>query len=605
MKYLWLPFLWLGRVLHWVRLGILNALTLFILILIGFFFFHLKHQPVASEASVLLLHPQGRLVYAESEVGLQKTVDKVLGRSSNTVLLRQMVQAIEDAAKDPRIHVLALDLSSFSGGSLTQLDSVARALRNFRQTGKPIYVFAPSYSQDAYLLASQANHILIAPLGMVMIDGFSDYHLYFKNLFNKIGVTVFAFRKGKYKSAVEPLTRTSMSEAAKTENRAWLSVWWQNYLHMIAEGRHLPVAQFRDYADHLSSLLVQSKGNAAALALQQHLVTAIASRRTFHEMVAHAAGESENQLHIVRMQAYLAASEHSTPHRDVVAVVPIDGMLLTGSNPVPNAVVARYTVQQIDALQHEPQVKAVVLQVDSPGGSVTAAESIRQAIVRLRQEGKPVVVSMGTLGASGAYWLSTAANKIYAHRTTIAGDIGVFALIPNFSGTLQKLGVGYSGIGTTPNSNALSPYGPLSASAQSALQAIVDHLYVHFVALVAHSRGLSIKAVAQAAEGRAWAGIDALHLGLIDHIGNLSDSVREAAKLAHLSSKQYQVDYLPVPAALRPIDLVRPWLGTALWGQINSLLGLNTSVQLMRSLVSDSTPYGLYSLGPISSKSLR
>lgn len=545
-----LPFRWLGRFLHGVRRITLDLLTLLVIALLvtaGLAVMHQQRPGVPAHA-VLWVAPEGRLVYSYTEPRWNRALDRALGRAPSEVRIRDLTTAIDRAAADPRVRALALDLRRFAGGSLPAAHSVERAVARFRAAGKPVYAYATNYSQSAYLLAAPAEHIFINPMGTVMIAGYADERLYFKKLLTRLGVKVYAFRKGKYKSAVEPLIRDTMSKAAREENSAWLQTWWDTYVDAVAKARGLTAGQVAHYAEDLPQLLTGAGGDAAALALEHHLVTRTADFSAFRAAVKRAGGKrAAANLTTIGVGPYLAATVRPTGGGPVIAVVPIDGALLSGSRAVPGAVSAGATARQIDALRRRGDVRAVVLQVDSPGGSVYAADEIRRALLRLRRAGKPVVVSMGTLGASGAYWLSTAAQRIYAQRTTVTADIGVFAVYPDLSGALDRLGIGVAGVATTPSAGALSPFRPLRPAVAAALQASVDHIYGRFVDLVAAARGLTPARARQVAQGRAWSGAEALRLKLVDAIGDLHDAVRGAARLAKLPRGGYRVDYLPRP----------------------------------------------------------
>ncbi|MDD3759531.1 MAG: signal peptide peptidase SppA [Acidithiobacillus sp.] len=598
MRRLLLPFLWLGKVLHWLRLTVLNLLTLAILILIiAAIVQHFSRPQIhVAKNSVLWVEPQGSLVYSESNSWQDRLLQKIHPTQEH-VLLRHLVASIDHAAKDPNIRVLALDLREFSGGSLTQLLDVAHALQRFRAQGKLIYAYAPEYSTGNYVLAAQANQVFLPELGMALITPFSSDSLYFKGLLNKIGVDVYAFRQGKYKSAVEPLTRTDMSPAAQEENRAWLATWWQSYTSAVDQGRGFSADILENYALHLPELLQKSQGNAAQLALQQKLITQIGDREDFRDAIAKAIGQKK--LRRIGWQRYYASfAAHQPEHGSEIAVVPIDGMLVPGDIEAPGVVAAEATVRQLDHLRHEPDVKAVILQVDSPGGDVNAANAIRRAIERLRKAGKPVVVSMGTLGASGAYWLSTAADRIYAEPTTIAADIGVFVLVPNYTGLLQKLGVGYSGVSSLPHSPSLTPFAPLGKPEQQALQAVVDHLYTHFVGLVAKARHLPFAEAEQDAQGRAWSGVDAKRLGLVDGLGGMTEAEQAVAQLAHLQSGQYHLLYLPRPAGESSFTQIRSWALASLGFSLPQGSGGEALTQA-QLLLQYSRPYGIFAYLPI------
>ncbi|MFA5730886.1 signal peptide peptidase SppA [Acidithiobacillus sp.] len=605
MRLLLLPFIWLGRALHWLRMGILNLLTLAILLFIIIFLAYklLYHVTVPDDAT-LLIAPHGALFYSRSESWQSRVLNHLDGQKPAGVSVRQMVQAIDRASTDARIHLLELNLSDFSGGSITQLDTVARALQRFRAHGKPIYAYAPNYSQDAYLLAAQADHIYMPKLGAVLVTGFSTRGLYFKGLLDKLGITVYSLRQGKYKSAMEPITLTHMSKPAQVENAAWLKVWWNTYRQNVAKGRGLKATKISYYANHLPELLVHYQGNAAELALKQGLITHIGDAHAFRRAVAAALKQPPRRIKTVGLHAYLAATKPSTTADAKIAVVPIDGMLVTGDTPLPGIVAAQATVNQLNRVRHDASVKAVVLQVNSPGGDVNAAQAIRAAIIRLRKAHKPVVVSMGTLGTSGAYWLSTAADRIYAHPTTLTADIGVFALFPNYAGLLKKLGIHYSGVATTRNANALSPFSPMGKNVQKALQAVVDNTYADFVKLVANARHIPIKKAEHDAQGRAWSGLDAYHLGLVNALGGMPQAIQEAAKLTKLSKGKYQVQYLPQPT---PSNTLPQWLNTwSLASLRDTILGESSAfpgvipLEQIRLLLHEAHPYALMAYLPLS-----
>ena len=541
-----LPLRWLGRILHGLRRLALDLLTLAVIAFVVSAGVVFLQRPGIPAGAVLWVAPEGRLVYSYSEPRWSREFGRALGRPSSEVRIRDLTTAIDRAAKDPRIRALALDLRRFGGGSLPAAHTVARAVARFRAAGKPVYAYATSYSQSAYLVAAPAGHIFLDPMGAVLITGYADERLYFGKLLTRLGVRVYTFRKGKYKSAVEPLMRNGMSAAAREENEAWLHTWWSTYVEAVSRARGLAAAQVAQYADRLPQLLTGAGGDTAALALERHLVTRVADYAAFRAALTRAVlGRPSGHLPKIGYKRYLAAAQHVAGTGAVIAVVPIDGALFTGAQALPGTVAAGATVRQIDRLRRRSAVRAVVLQVNSPGGSVYAANEIRRALLRLRRTGKPVVVSMGTLGASGAYWLSTAAQRIYAHRTTITADIGVFAVYPDLSGALDRLGIGVSSVATTPTAGALSPFRPLRPAVAVALQASVDHIYRRFVDLVAAARRLTPARAQQIAQGRAWSGAAALRLGLIDGIGGLRDAVRSAAQLAKLKTGRYRVDYLP------------------------------------------------------------
>ena len=599
------PFLWLGHVLRGLRLLVLNLITLAVLVLlIATMVIATKPAPAVPANAVLRLDLRGGLRNVRSKPSFTaRILSDLTEPAKDGIVTRRLVTAIHRAAVDSRIHLLDLNLSNFSGGTVTQLDQVARALQYFRAHGKPIYAFSPSYTQASYALAAQASRIYLPRLGFVLISGFTTKGLYFKGLLDKVGVNVYAFRQGKYKSAVEPLTRGNMSQPARVENRAWLRVWWQHYRDLIAEGRDLHDEQVSRYVEHLPHLLQAAQGNAAELALRQGLITRIDGHHAMEEAIARVVHTKVGDVPSLSWRSYLTATRQSSPAsaKAQIAVVPIDGMLLPGNTETRGVVATGPTVAQLRQLLHDSAVKAVVLQMDSPGGDVNTANAVRRAIEKLRHAGKPVVVSMGTLGASGAYWLSTAANAIYAEPTTLTADIGVFVLIPNFSELLHKIGAGYSGISVPSSGTYLSSYAPLSQSDRKAFQALVDHIYGHFVGLVAKARHLPIAKVYHMAQGRAWSGEAAYHLGLINGLGGLQKGIQKAAQLAHLAVGQYQVHYLSRPSTNWPSHWVRQAaLAMLPQGMVStSSLWENPSIlSQLRLIAAAARPYGVFSYLP-------
>jgi len=603
----WLkPFLWIGRFLHWVRLTLLNLLTLLLLVVAVLVIAKLV-QPVAPLPAdgVLVVAPQGTLRYAEPSPWTTALPGLGQGETRDVVVPR-LVRAIDAAAKDPHIRLLELDLSDFGGGSITELDTVAKALRTFRASGKPIYAFAPDYSQASYFLAAQANQVFLPHLGVVMFTGFTTKGLYFKDFFDKIGVKVYSFRQGKYKSAMEPLIRSDMSAAAREENEEWLKVWWRSYAQGIAEGRNIPVDRVDRYASKLPELIQSAKGNAAQLALSEGLVTRLGDKQDFEAAVAKALHKPEKDLQRVRLDTFLKHVPMPARYpQQQIAVVPIDGMLVPGDVEKAGLVATEPTVAQLDALRKDKAVKAVVLQVSSPGGDVTTAEAIRKAVLRLRKAGKPVVVSMGSLGASGAYWLSTGADRILAEPTTITADIGVFMLFPDYSGTLEKLGITVSGVSMPADGAHPSPMMPLTEGEQKAYQAVVDHLYHHFVSLVAAARHLPFAEAEKAAQGRAWSGEAAYRLGLVNQLGGMQEAIATAAKLAKLEPDHYDVRYLPIPEKISIQSLLGNLALSILpqdvlgLGPLGNALGQDGELAQMRALLAAARPYGFFSYLPI------
>lgn len=609
MAFSWVrkPFFWLGSFLHGVRRLVLDLLTLFVVAgLVSAGLRSIQVPPQVPSNALLRLHLVGTL---RNVRGARPWAQRMIGLFSPSVqsgmVVRHLDWVIRHAATDSKVQALDLNLTDFSGGSLTQLDQVARALAFFRQHHKPIFAYAPTYSNANYLLAAQASHIVMPSLGYVLLTGFASKGLYFKGLLDKLGVNVYAFRQGKYKSAVEPLTRENMSHPAQVENLAWLHVWWNQCHTLIDQGRGFSSWELADYVTHLPSLLQASKGNAAQLALHRGLISHIGNHVDFERRMAKDLHTKVKALHEISWRAYRQATYHRISAPSEIAVVPLDGMLLPGNQEMPGIVATGPTVAQLESLLHERKVKAVVLQMDSPGGAVTTANAIRRTLWKLRRAHKPVVVSMGSLGASGAYWLSTAANAIYAHPTTLTADIGVFVLVPEYAGLLKKLGIGYSGVSVPAKGAYLSSFAPLTKPQEKAFQSLVDHIYGRFVGLVAKARHLPMRRVYHIAQGRAWSGLAAYRLGLVNGLGGMDKALAKAARLARLSPGAYTVHYLHRPAGTWSQQWMRraviSFLPQGLTGEA-SMPPIPSQVQQVAAILRVARPYGLFSYLPVSTE---
>lgn len=491
----------------------------------------------------LVLKPQGALVdqYSFSEANLIRRLSEQRRTQTSLLSLRR---AIDDAASDKRITALVMDLDDMTGAGLPQLQELAAAVDRFHKTGKPVYAFGTSYNQYQYFLATHAQRISLDPTGTVWLQGLGVYGNYFKGALDKLGVKVNVFRVGKYKSAVEPFLRNTMSPAAKLANRAWLGDLWSRYQEQVTAQRKLPADAITQYIDGFSAGIVADGGDAARYALQHKLVDALQTRQAFRKMLEAKVGtdKAHGSFRQISALAYLHAvrgeRHHDQPHRIGLVVVQgdiVDGR--SGSDSAGGDTIAGL----LDRARRDDDVSAVVLRVNSPGGSVSAAEKIRRAVQRLKAAHKPVVVSMSTLAASGGYWISMDANRIYAHRTTITGSIGIFGLLPTIAKPLEKLGIHADGVGTTPLAGAFSIERPLTQAERTIIQSQVDYGYKRFTQGVAKGRHLPLATVRKIAQGRVWSGLAAKKLGLVDAFGGLKTAETEAAKLASLAPGSYRL----------------------------------------------------------------
>ena len=505
--------------------------------------------PSVPERAALVVKPEGRLVEQLSGDAVQRAVENARGQAHQETLLWDLVDAIRGAAADDRIRVLVLDLDKMEGGAgQPELEELAHAITKFRASGKPIIAYGTALDQDQYYLAAQADKVYLDPTGYVMIEGYSRYPLYFKGLLQKLGVDVNVFKVGTFKSAVEIFTRNDMSPADRQQSLAYLNVLWSTYQNALTSARKLPTGAIESYVDSLPKTVSAANGDAAKVALQSRLVTALAGKLQVERDLIRMVGpdkstgsfnqiSAEDYAHIVHAQKKV----HDGDGNARIGVIVASGDIMDGKQP-PGSIGGDSLSRLIREARLDKDIKAVVLRVDSPGGSVAASEEIYQELEALRAAGKPLVVSMGDLAASGGYYISAPANQIWASPATLTGSIGIFAIIPTINQTLSKVGVSVDGIGTTPLSGALTIARPLNAEVSELIQSQIDRGYHQFVDRVASGRRESPQQIDAIGQGRVWAGADARRMGLVDRLGTLEDAVKAAAHFAKVT--QYQVEFV-------------------------------------------------------------
>ncbi len=488
----------------------------------------------------------------------------------NQTSLRDLVDAIDAAATDTRIPSIVVKLDEMSGAGLPQLEEIAVALRKFRAAGKPVYAYGDSYDQKQYYLAAQADEISLDPFGSVLLEGFSVYTNYFKDALDKLGVQVNIFRVGEFKSAVEPYERNDMSPEARTANQAWLGDLWSLYGSSLGEARKLTPDAADRYIAGLSAGLEKHKGDIAAYALEAGLVTQVETQAAFRKRMIERVGEDKEHGSFRQIDAgsYLAAvhAETETKHAAQMAVVIVQGEIVDGEGEENNAG-GDAIAELLDRARRDDKVKAVLLRVNSPGGSVFASEKIRRGVLALQAEGKPVVASMSTLAASGGYWISMDADQIWAEPTTITGSIGIFGMIPTINEPLNKLGIHTDGVGTTPLAGAFRIDRPLADGVKTLFQLQIEKGYRNFIEGVANGREIPVAQVDAIARGRVWSGKAAKELGLVDSLGSFQDAEAALAQLAKLEAGHYQLNEMQPDR-----DLFKQLLGD-LFGESRSLSG--------------------------------
>ena len=509
--------------------------------------------PRIADQSALVIAPHGELVEQLSGNAIDQAIARAQGERQNEALVWDLVDALQAAKKDVRLKAVVLDLNDLSGGGQPTLAELAAAIRDFRSSGKKVIAHSTYYGQEQYYVAAYADEIYLDPLGFVAIDGFDRYRVYYKELFDKLGVEMNLFRVGAYKSAAEVYIRKDMSPEDREESLAYLNGLWTNYRAAVATARGLTPDDISAYVANIVPALLAAKGDGAKVALDAKLVTGLKSsievEKRMIELVGadtphkskqkveaeeSDAGESFNST---SLEDYLRIVEAEKKARGAgkpkIGVIVAAGEILDGTQP-PGTVGGESTAALIRQAWRDEDVKAIVLRVDSPGGSVLASEEIYREVRAAQKSGKPVVVSMGDLAASGGYYISASADEIWAHPATITGSIGIFGAVPTFKSTFEKLGVNVDGVGTTNLSGQFQFGRPLGDEAKKLLQSTIEHGYEVFLKRVSDGRKKTRDEVHAIAQGRVWIGSDAKSNGLVDHLGLFDDAVKSAAKRANL-----------------------------------------------------------------------
>ena len=478
----------------------------------------------------------------DSSQRFSKLSRQLLGASSDRLQensLFDIVNTIRQAKDDRNITGIVMDLKNFAGGDQPSMQYIGKALKEFRDSGKPVYAVGENYSQGQYYLASFANKIWLSPQGVVDLHGFATNGLYYKSLLDKLKVSTHVFRVGTYKSAVEPFIRDDMSPAAREADSRWIGELWQNYLNTVAANRQIPAEQVFPGAQGLLEGLTKTGGDTAKYALENKLVDALASSAEIEKALTKEFGWSKTDKNYRAISYYDYALKTPADTGDSIGVVFANGAIMDGEETQGN-VGGDTTAAQIRDARLDPKVKAIVLRVNSPGGSVTASEVIRAELAAARAAGKPVVVSMGGMAASGGYWISTPANYIVANPSTLTGSIGIFGVITTVENSLDSIGVHTDGVSTSPLAD-VSITRALPPEAQQMMQLSIENGYKRFITLVADARHSTPEQIDKIAQGHVWTGQDAKANGLVDSLGDFDDAVAKAAELAKV--KQWHLEY--------------------------------------------------------------
>ncbi|ECI3849180.1 signal peptide peptidase SppA [Salmonella enterica subsp. enterica serovar Portland] len=538
-------FKWTWRVLNFVREMVLNLFFIF-LVLVGVGIWMQIGNGSNSEQTArgaLLLDISGVIVDKPSTNHRLGALGRQLfGASSDRLQensLFDIVNAIRQAKDDRNITGIVLDLKNFTGADQPSMRYIGKALREFRDSGKPVFAVGENYSQGQYYLASFANKIWLSPQGQVDLHGFATNGLYYKTLLDKLKVSTHVFRVGTYKSAVEPFIRDDMSPAAREADSRWIGELWQNYLHTVSANRQISPQQLFPGAQAIIDGLTSVGGDTAKYALDHKLVDALASSADVEKALTKQFGWSKTENNYRAISYYDYSLKTPADTGGTIAVIFANGAIMDGEE-TPGNVGGDTTASQIRDARLDPKVKAIVLRVNSPGGSVNASEVIRAELAAAKAAGKPVVVSMGGMAASGGYWISTPANYIVASPSTLTGSIGIFGVINTVENSLSSIGVHSDGVSTSPLAD-ISMTKALSPEVQQMMQLSIEYGYKRFITLVADARKRTPGQIDKIAQGHVWTGEDAKANGLVDSLGDFDDAVAKAAELAKL--KQWHLDY--------------------------------------------------------------
>lgn len=532
-------FLW--DTINFLRRMVLNLLFLAIIAaIVAVWFF--EDRPKLEENTALVLNITGPIV--EQHTGTRSTVTllQALAERERETQLRDVLAALEAAARDPKIGRVVLLLDDFEGAGLATLREVAAALERFRASGKPVIAWGSAFDQRRYYIAAHADQVLLHPFGRVLLQGFGGYRNYYRDALDSIGITVNVFKVGQYKSAAEPFTNNEPSEPARRDEAALLNDLWAQYLAGVETARRLPTGNITRLIDELPQRFAAVDGDAAKLALEEKLVDGLMTRDELRALLV-SQGIEDRKLKSFRQISLLPYLE-TLPERggDAVGVVVAAGEILDGDQPQ-GVVGGRSTAELIRRAREEPSIKSVLLRVDSPGGSVFASELIRREMELTQKAGKPVLVSFGDVAASGGYWISLAADEVIADPTAITGSIGVFALIPSAEKAWEKLSLHTHGTTTTWLAGGLDLRRPLQPRVRELLQTGVTRVYKDFVDRAAAARQMTAERMNELAQGRVWTGRQALGHKLVDRLGTYHDALQAAAMRGGLG-EDFRVTYI-------------------------------------------------------------
>ena len=545
-------FSFIGKFLTFVRHTIsFVILIFFVSILVGSF---AKDKQAIPQSGALVFAPSGSLVDQKTYVD---PLSQIIGQGNQIngeTLVRDAIAAIDYAADDKRISHLIIDINNLGNAGLSKLQEIGYSIDKFREK-KPVIAIGDSFSQSQYYLAAHANEIIMHPFGGAEITGLSSYRNYFKDALSKLKIKVNVFRVGEYKSAVEPFMDNAMSPQVKKETRDLLNLLWNQYSKKIEELRSLELGTITKYASNLDVYLSKFNGDSGKLALDMRLVDHLFTRPEANKYLNKKIGVENDEFDKIDAMTYLenrrVLERTSTNIRNKIGVIVASGTIMDGSQPE-GTIGGDTLAKMFTDLKDDENIAAVVLRIDSGGGSAFASEIIRESIISFRETDVPIIISMSSVAASGGYWISADADKIFAMPATITGSIGVWGMIPTIDESLANLGVYSDGVGTSDISGMYQIDRPMTERSKKLFQSGVESIYEKFIELVSNGRGLDQFSTQTIAQGKIWTGTQAINNGLVDQLGGLSQAIEEAANMAGLDD--YQVKYFR--KTLSPLEMI-------------------------------------------------
>ncbi len=536
----------LWRALDGVRKALhLVFLLFFVIILLASV---ASKEPRMPREAALIIAPQGVLVDQLSGDPFERAIAKVRGIPLSETLLKDLIDAIREARDDDRIEALVLQLDAMTGSGLSKLQELSGEIVRFKESGKRVIAVGDTFNRNQYYLAAHADEIYMNPMGAVLIDGYSRFQPYYKSAIDSLYIDFHVWTVGEYKSFVEPITREDMSPEDREATEVVLGALWDAYQADVTTARGFPGNALQRFADDAVELLRDAGGDTAQMALDYGLVDELLGRDQMRERLKALVTDDENADDYERIDhadylAAIRAEESEAPAENKIAVIVASGPILDGSQS-PGTVGGDSTAAMIQSAREDDDVKALVLRVDSPGGSAFASEVILRELRAFQETDRPFIASMSSVAASGGYWISMGADEIWASPTTITGSIGVGAAFPTFSRSLDQLGVNVDGLGTTTLAGQANPLRELGPDINELIGLMIQHTYDAFIGRVAEFRGKDLIEVDAVARGRVWIATDAQAHGLVDELGDLADAIASSAELAGLEEDNYQIEYV-------------------------------------------------------------